>query len=444
MDDPRPDIIAADWLAATDRPGRLIRRGGVRVGPGERVAAVGPVDDIRRPGDNVAFFADCVLTAGLVNAHAHLDLAAIADAAGPLHEWVGRVLAQRRSLSADETAAVAVAGARQSLAAGVTTVIDVTPAGRAWSAVRQALAAGPPRRVALMEVLGFGDRGRQLWAEAEALFACPSALHGPDQARPEAMVGISPHAPYSTAHGIYRRSLALARGRGWPIMTHLSETRQEIEFCRAGAGPWRQLLESRYGPLTIAPLPGWPPDGGALETDDFAPAYPGCSPVAYAARLGLLDYRRTLLAHVNYLEPGDLELLVGGRATVVYCPRSADYFGHRDHPWRKLLAAGVNVAVGADSLASSPDLSVINELRFLHERCPEAPAGELFALATANAPRLPAEPLGVLAPGALADLAAWPVAASGRDADSILAGVLESCEPPRAVFLGGRMAYGSR
>jgi len=56
------------------------------------------------------------------------------------------------------------------------------------------------------------------------------------------------------------------------------------------------------------------------------------------------------------------------RSSVVYCPRSHDFFGHENHPVRQLLDLGINVALGTDSLASNSSLSLIDEMRFLFKK----------------------------------------------------------------------------
>jgi cytosine/adenosine deaminase-related metal-dependent hydrolase len=212
-----------------------------------------------------------------------------------------------------------------------------------------------------------------------------------------------------------------AKRGGRVIATHLAETREELQFTEAGTGPWRELLERVSE--------GFPRDYDCVEA----------SPVAYADQLGLLDCDRALLVHVNYLLDGDLELLAGGRASVVICPRSAAFFGHRGHRWAEMLAAGVNVAVGTDSLASSPDLSILAELHHLHARCPDVSPVTLFQLATTHAARALglAGEIGALKPGARADLVAWPVSESvpGEPAD-LLAALIESTPRPRAVLVG--------
>src|SRR5207245_11298597 len=77
-----------------------------------------------------------------------------------------------------------------------------------------------------------------------------------------------------------------------------------------------------------------------------------------------------LLIHCNYLSP-DVEL--HEEATIVYWPRTHAAFGHPPHPFREFLKRGVNVALGTDSLASNPDLDMLAEMRFVHEKHPDVP-----------------------------------------------------------------------
>jgi cytosine/adenosine deaminase-related metal-dependent hydrolase len=52
-----------------------------------------------------------------------------------------------------------------------------------------------------------------------------------------------------------------------------------------------------------------------------------------------------------------------------------------------MLAAGINVCLGSDSLASNPDLSILNEIRFLHQEFPDLPSEELMAMGTIRGAR---------------------------------------------------------
>ena len=121
--------------------------------------------------------------------------------------------------------------------------------------------------------------------------------------------------------------------------------------------------------------------------------------------------------HANYLAPGDAELLANSGASVVHCPRSHAFFGHQPFPLQKLREAGVNICLGTDSLATMARtrdeplaLNMFVEMRAFAREFPELSPAEVLLAATlkgAKALRREKE-LGVLAPGAFADLIAVP------------------------------------
>jgi aminodeoxyfutalosine deaminase len=215
----------------------------------------------------------------------------------------------------------------------------------------------------------------------------------------------------------YRECVRVARDRGLPITTHLAETPEETDFLRHQGGPFRETWEL---------LGGWA-DG--VETFDG-------TPVQLANAVGLLD-SRALLAHVNYCDDGDLDLLAGGNASVVYCPRTHQYFGHAPHRWREMLSRGINVAIGTDSCASSPDLNVVDDLRLLRRRHRDAGAEALWSMITVNAARAVRmeASAGTLAGGAFADVVAFPLL---DDHDPLAAILDEPGASPEAVWVAGR------
>src|SRR5262249_48887717 len=152
--------------------------------------------------------------------------------------------------------------------------------------------------------------------------------------------------------GSYRQAIELARMKDIPFATHLAENAEEREFLLEHAGMFRQVWEK---------LGLW---------DENVVTHRG-SPIEFADAVGLLQYPKSLLAHVNYCDDTEMEMLAEGNASVVYCPRTHAYFGHPPHHWREMLAGGINVAVGTDSCASSPDLNLVDELRLLRKIAPE-------------------------------------------------------------------------
>jgi len=333
-------------------------------------------------------FGDAVIVPGFVNAHTHLELTRLHNRIpyrGSFLGWIADLVAASRPIPPEEDRITFIRdGLSRSLAAGVTTVGDVGLGAHALAAWRGA----GSRIVGWLEVLGMGPRRFSPHEQAldRLISACESC---PPTDR--LTVGLSPHAPYSADTDVYRRAIEYALASRRPICTHLAETPEEVQFLAEGTGPFRDLLRL------------W-----GLWDGSFAP--PRCSPVAYAGQLGLLD-AGALLVHVNHASDDDLDLLARSRAHVVYCPRSHRFFDHPPHRWLDMLARGVNVCIGTDSLASTDSLSVLDELRFLRRQHPALLANDLLRLGTAAGARALALDAicGSLARNKAADFVVFPL-----------------------------------
>ena len=118
-----------------------------------------------------------------------------------------------------------------------------------------------------------------------------------------------------------------------------------------------------------------------------------------------------------------------GKLIPAWCPGSHLFFGHEPHPASKLLAAGVPVALGTDSLASNAGLSMLREVRLAAQACPDAPREAGLRGATIVA----AEALGLghrtgsLEAGKAADLQALHGVPDGTDdpLDALFGAVLQ-------------------
>lgn len=371
-----------------------------------RIAAVGPSSQITLPNAEIRDFGNAVILPGLINAHVHLELSDLNPGvcSGKFTSWLADVV--RRGPPAGEAGAARIAeavanGLRQCARFGVTWVGDIS---QRCAVTRPLLRNGPLRVVSFGEVLAMAGR-RQLLDERLASAADRSWDHE------WLTTGVSPHAPYSIELEGYRRCLARAQTEKLPLATHLAESPEEAEFLADHKGVFRELWD-RIG--------GW---------DEHVPRFAG-GPIRFAAAIGLLDYERTLLAHVNYCDDDELKLLASGRASVVYCPRTHSYFGHRPHRWREMHRLGINVAVGTDSCASSPDLNLVADLRLLHQIAPDEPIDRLWEMATINGARALglSGGAGELRVGAVADFVVFP--ASGGQP---LREILESDALPIAV-----------
>ena len=400
-------MLKSRYVVPVDGP--VIENGAVVIRDG-RIAAVGRANDLT--ASPVIDYGDAVICPGFVNAHTHLELTLLAGAAPPspdFVDWLRRltgILVERPATEENVGEAVR-AGVAQSLAAGVTTIGDITRRP-AWS--RGPLAASPLRAVSFGEVIATGRLRTQL---NERLQAAASTQHENTRLR----IGISPHAPYTVEPDGLRTCAARAMRMGAPLCIHLAETADEEAFTRKGQGRFVEFLQEL-----------------GIWDEDIPAAH--CSPVELCRSVGILG-PKTLIAHGNYVSDADVGIIAESGASVAYCPRTHHAFGHPPHPFRDLLRAGVNVCIGTDSLASNPSLSILDELRFLRQSHPDLAAQDLMTMGTlcgAVALGFDAE-VGSLTVGKSADLVVIALESSG--APSRWDSVLESTQTPIAVYVDG-------
>ena len=391
-----------------------IENGWVRIERG-RISGVGR----GQPSGLVRDLGDAIILPGLVNAHTHLefsDLDRPLPASGGLPAWIDRVVAMRRSRAAsgtDEAARLRAAVARglQQSAAGVTAIGEIATASHPAAGH-----AGPLVRV-FRETLG-------LLPVAMAA-ARSSLLRDLDRMNSEGTrTGISPHAPYSVAEPLGRQVVGEAVRRRLPVMMHLAESRDEAELLATGGGAFRTLLEQ---------LGAWQPDSPPrlLTLADW---------ISLLARAP-----RGVVVHGTVLPEDGIALARlarhRDRLCVAVCPRTTLALSGRLPPVEAFRAAGIRVAIGTDSRASNPDLSVLAECRALVDGGVASPAEALARATRHGAWALAFERrCGMLAPGRLADLAI--LRPSSRHADPSEA-VLDPATELAATLRRGRVIAGT-
>lgn len=393
----------AAWIVPISQP--PLRDGWVAV-EGDRIVSCGSrLSESDAGGDSRHVdLGEVAILPGLVNAHTHLELSYLRDQITPsasFTTWVRQILYARRQRTNPRDAAILSAidaAIQESVRSGTAVIGDISntlaPFGK--------LVESPLAGVVFWEIIGFKiDKPDELIEHAVGEL---SALPATDRVR----VSLSAHAPYSVAPLLFRSiKNALERMPLAPCSVHLAEGVEEIELLMTGGGPWKALMK----------------DIGAWNHEWTAP---GVGPVQYLDDMGFLD-NRLLAVHGVQMPAADLARLKERGTTLVTCPRSNGHTGAGLPPIGDFYASGVRIAIGTDSLASSPDLNVFGEVATLHALAPGVPASSLLASATIEGARALGfdAAYGSIEPGKLARLLVVDIPPGTDDVEEYLVSGIE-------------------
>ncbi len=337
---------------------------------------------------------DGVLTPGLVNAHTHLQYTGMAEVGAlryhGFEDWV-----QAFNVVYEEPhdwAADAARGAQLALASGTTAAADVVTNPEAAPTLHEAGLHG----MAYWEVIDWSNADWRRTGRARVESAL-DALPFPPAA------GLSPHAPYSLEIAPLLEIPDIVRERGGRIHIHLGESAIEKALENDRPEPWHG---ERLASLAEVRKAGF----GVSATD-------------YVDHLGVLG-PDCHVAHGVYLTERDRATLRLRGTTVALCPRSNAVIGIDEPPVAAYLTEGSPIAVGTDSLSSSPSLDLMADVAALARIARSQGYGgddlyqRLFAAATLGGARamgleVGEERTGYLAVGARADLAFFDLPVSG-------------------------------
>jgi aminodeoxyfutalosine deaminase len=380
----RMELLGAEWIVTGAGP--PVRDGLVAVETG-RIAWAGGRDDATRPRGPVRDLGRGVLLPGLVNAHCHLELshlsAARAEGRRGFVAWVEALVDLRSRADPAEARAGTQAALLELAGTGTVAVGDVSNG----LGHLDLLDASGLDAVVFYELLAWDpERAEAVLAEARRRVTETAArgLRTP--------VRLAAHAPHSVSPPLLR---ALAR-EGGPAAIHLAESGSEQRFLDGGDAEWSAFLTAR-----------------GLGHVRFEP--PRTTPVRYLDGLGALP-AGLVAAHCVRVDAEERALLARRRVFVAVCPRSNRTLGVGIPPVPEMLAAGIEVCLGTDSLASADSLDLLQDAAALRREFPSLePAAIVRMATTAGARALRLDDLGSIVPGRRAALAFAPAAAQIED-----------------------------
>ncbi len=416
-------VSRARCVATVDAERREISGGWVAITNG-LISAVGT--GTAPPATTTIDATDCLVTPGLINTHHHLyqnlTRASPPMTDKPLFGWLQSLYPLWRAIDTEAAYVSAWVGLAELALSGCTTSSDhlyLHPRGAGDLLTAEIEAAQDlgmrfhPTRgsMSLSEKDGglppddvVADDDEILAASEEAVLRHHDRAHG-------AMVRIAlaPCSPFSVTEDLMVRSAELAERLDVRLHTHFAEN---------------------------------------AEDDEFSLATFGCRPMDYLERTGWCT-DRTWVAHCVMPSHDEIRRLGAAGVGAAHCPSSNMILSSGIAPVVDLRAAGVKVGLGVDGSSSADSASLWLEARqamLLAKLRDGAHAGtarmalEIATLGGAGCLGREGE-IGVIAPGAVADLAIWSLtgpAFAGALADPIEAWLRCGPTGARDTIVNGR------
>ncbi len=325
------------------------------------------------PGMEIINASGLIAIPGLVNAHTHSTHGLLRGVPAdlPLELWMLQSLLLPLPDDAELSKLVVLAGAAEMIRSGVTAVVDhvrlpnqtepagIIPVVEAYQrAGIRAKVAPLVRDLPYVSTLPFDvpswvkeklEDGR---LSAAKIGSALDEMAGWFKGRPSRVgMMLGPSTPDRCSADLLRKTKELADKHSLGITMHFVESRRSSDSCR-----------KVHGRSAVAVLE----DTGLLSPD-----------------LNLS------LVHAVHIDDPGIDAVAAAGASVVHCPVSNLRLGNGPAPVRRLLDAGVNVALGTDGLGTGGSESMFGPLRMaslLHRNDPDyrkwVTAAEAFRMAT--------------------------------------------------------------
>jgi len=314
-------LVLGGTIVTMDSARQVIDDGGIAVRAG-RIVAIGSRAQIeaRYTSRQRVNATGKLITPGLINGHTHIPMVLFRGLADDLdlQEWLTKYIfpAEAKNVTEDFVRVGTRLGLAEMIRGGTTTYCDMY---YFEDAIAEETSKAGVRGVLGETVIDFPVADNKTNAEAMTYVEkFVSRWKGNDLIVP----AIAPHAPYTVSEDHLKAVRAFSDRTGAAIVTHVSETKREL--------------------------------------DDSIKAK-GASPVAYLERIGFLS-ERVIAAHMVWPQGSDIEILKKRRVGVVHNPQSNMKLASGVAPVPKMMEEGVLLGLGTDGAASNNDLNMWEEM----------------------------------------------------------------------------------
>jgi 5-methylthioadenosine/S-adenosylhomocysteine deaminase len=314
-------LILGGTVVTMDANRRVLEDGAIAITAG-RIVAVGPRTEIERDYQSQTTVDGIgkLITPGLINGHTHIPMVLFRGLADDLdlQDWLTKYIfpAEAKNVSEEFVRAGTRLGLAEMIRGGTTTYCDMY---YFEDAIADETNKAGVRGVLGETIIDFPVADNKTNAEAMAYVEkFVKRWQGSDLIVP----AIAPHAPYTVSEEHLKAARAFSDRTGAPIVTHVSETKKELE--------------------------------DSLKTKN-------ASPVQYLERIGFLN-DKVIAAHVVWPQGDDLETLKRRGVGVIHNPQSNMKLASGVAPVPKMLSMGLLVGLGTDGAASNNDLNIWEEM----------------------------------------------------------------------------------
>ena len=341
-------LVLGGTVVTMNQSREIILDGGVAVKAG-KIVAIGSRAEISGSyaGRQTINATGRIIIPGLINGHTHVPMVLFRGLADDLdlQEWLTKYIfpAEAKNVTEEFVRVGTRLGLAEMIRGGTTTYCDMY---YFEDAIAEETAKAGVRGVLGETVIDFPVADNKTNAEAMAYV---EKFVKRWQGHELIVAAIAPHAPYTVSEEHLRAARAFSDRTGAPIVTHISETKREV--------------------------------------DDSVKAH-GASPIAYLDRIGFLG-ERVIAAHVVWPQGTDTQILKQHGVGVIHNPQSNMKLAAGVAPVPQMMKDGLRLGLGTDGAASNNDLSMWEEMDSaakLHKVISNDPkvmsAQEAFELAT--------------------------------------------------------------
>lgn len=314
-------LILGGTVVTMDAERRIIEDGGIAMSNG-RIVGIGPRSEIQSAFTSTQTISATgkLISPGLINGHTHVPMVLFRGLADDLdlQEWLSKYIfpAEAKNVTEDFVRAGTRLGLAEMIRGGTTTYCDMY---YFEDAIAEETAKAGVRAVLGETVIDFPVADNKTNAEAMAYVErFVARWKGNELITP----AIAPHAPYSVSEEHLKAARAFSDRTGAPIVTHISETKREV--------------------------------------DDSIKAK-GVGPVDYLESIGFLN-DKVIAAHMVWPQGDEFEVLKRRGVGVVHNPQSNMKLASGVAPVPRMLKEGLLLGLGTDGAASNNDLNMWEEM----------------------------------------------------------------------------------